>query len=140
MLAATLLTLAGPGSSPAAADSDRGRGGTAARAIPGAAPGAAEVRAAGPCSGKLARRIVFRTGELRVYQSRRYACAFTLAKSPGTPRPMALSIQVHGGRPVVDRGRYSRIAGPRTVHALNRCVRASGSVSGHGASTGWILC
>ncbi|QDY80911.1 hypothetical protein FQU76_10210 [Streptomyces qinzhouensis] len=128
LLAVTALTLAGPGSPPAVAGPDR------------PAAGAYEVRATGPCSGKLARRIAFRTGELRVYQSRRYACAVTYAKSPGKRRPMALSIQVHGGRPVVDRGRYTRQAGPRTVHALNRCVRASGSVAGYGASTGWILC
>ncbi|MFJ8231319.1 hypothetical protein ACIQ9E_15390 [Streptomyces sp. NPDC094448] len=163
LLAVTVLTLAGPGTPPAVAGPDRpaagaggaaavsGAGGAAAASphprTPGFAegifavvPGADEVRAAGPCSGKLARRIVFRTGELHVYKSRRYACAITHAKSPGTPRQMVLSIQAHGGRPVVDRGRYTRQAGPRTVHALNRCVRAYGAVGGYGGSTGWILC
>ncbi|MFF6970705.1 MULTISPECIES: hypothetical protein [Streptomyces] len=154
LLAVTALTLAGPGTPPAVAGPDRPAVATGSAAAtsphlrnPGTAegifavvPGAEEVRAAGPCSGKLARRVVFRTGELRVYKSRRYACAITHAKSPGTPRQMVLSIQAHGGRPVVDRGRYTRQAGPRSVHALNRCVRASGSVGGYGGSTGWILC
>lgn len=37
-------------------------------------------------------------------------------------------------------GRFTKLAGPVTVHALNRCVRASGSIAGTAASTGWILC
>jgi hypothetical protein len=35
---------------------------------------------------------------------------------------------------------FTRQAGPVTVHALNRCVRATGSVSGTSRSTRWILC
>ncbi|MFJ2502132.1 hypothetical protein [Streptomyces sp. NPDC087539] len=45
-----------------------------------------------------------------------------------------------GGNPVVDSGKYTKQAGPVTVHALNRCVRASARISGKSGSTGWILC
>ncbi|MEU5403253.1 hypothetical protein ABZ348_28625 [Streptomyces sp. NPDC005963] len=104
-----------------------------------AAPGGATALASG-CSGRPAKTVRFSTGELRVYRSHRYACAITIAKRPGVRRAMSVSLQPRGGRAVVDEGRYSRKAGPVTVHALNRCVRATGSVAGVGRSTGWILC
>lgn len=53
---------------------------------------------------------------------------------------MRVSLQPRGGGAAVDSGNFTKLAGPVTVHALNRCVRASGSVAGVSASTGWILC
>ncbi|WP_318209918.1 hypothetical protein [Streptomyces sp. SJL17-1] len=106
--------------------------------VPGAGAGTAE--AASVCQGRPARTITFATGELRLYRTRHYACAVTVAKRPGARRPMAVSLQPRGGRPAVRAGRFDRQAGPVTVHALNRCVRASGSVAGQGTSVGWILC
>ncbi|URM92755.1 hypothetical protein LUW75_16605 [Streptomyces sp. MRC013] len=107
-----------------------------------AGPGAAAAQTAGPagCSGRLAKSVRFATGELRVYKNRQYACAVTVAKAPGVRRPMAVTLQPRGGRAVADTGRFTHRAGPVTVHALNRCVRVTGSVSGRGGATGWVLC
>ncbi|MFE5945166.1 hypothetical protein [Streptomyces sp. NPDC056480] len=110
---------------------------TPAPLVPGAAAGTAE--AVSVCQGRPARTIAFATGELRLYRTRHYACAVTVANGGGR-RPMAVSLQPRGGRPAVRAGRFDRQAGPVTVHALNRCVRVSGSVAGRGTSTGWILC
>lgn len=96
--------------------------------------------AASSCSGRPAKTVTFATGQLRVYKSRAYACAVTVAKKPGARRAMRVSLQPRGGHAVVDSGKFTRRAGPVTVHALHRCVRASGSVAGKSASTGWILC
>ncbi|MEU2114895.1 hypothetical protein ABZ567_04395 [Streptomyces sp. NPDC016459] len=108
--------------------------------VPGIGPGAPPADAASVCHGRPARTLVFTTGELRLYKTRHYVCAVTVAKRPGARRPMAVSLQPRGARPAVRAGRFDRQAGPVTVHALNRCVRATGSVAGRGASTGWILC
>ncbi|MBX9425103.1 MULTISPECIES: hypothetical protein [Streptomyces] len=108
--------------------------------VPGAGPGVTPADAASVCHGRPTRTIVFATGELRLYKTRHYACAVTVAKRPGVRRPMSVSLQPRGARPAVRAGRLDRQAGPVTVHALNRCVRAAGSVAGRGASTGWILC
>ncbi|WP_329037460.1 hypothetical protein OHT61_11390 [Streptomyces sp. NBC_00178] len=102
--------------------------------------GTAQADAASGCSGRLARTAKFATGSLRVYESRSYACAVAVAGKPGARRTMRVSLQPRGGRAVVDAGRFTTMAGPVTVHALNRCVRASGSVAGSSVSTGWILC
>ncbi|MFH9615045.1 hypothetical protein ACH4MM_15185 [Streptomyces pratensis] len=102
--------------------------------------GTAPAQAASACSGRLVKTVTFSTGSLRVYKSRAYACAVTVAKKPGARRAMQVSLQPRGGRAVVDSGRFTKLAGPVTVHALNRCVRASGSVGGASGSTGWILC
>ncbi|MEV7424194.1 MULTISPECIES: hypothetical protein [unclassified Streptomyces] len=103
-------------------------------------PGAPAARAASVCSGRPLRTVPFATGEVRIYKGRDYACAITVATKPGKKRSMSISLQPRGGNPVVDSGKYTRQSGPVTVHALNRCVRATGSVSGKSASTGWILC
>lgn len=100
----------------------------------------APAQAAGACSGRPAKTVAFAKGELRVYKSRAYVCAVTVAKRPGARRAMSVKLQARGGRPVVDKGRFTTRAGPVTVYALHRCVRASGSVAGSSASTGWILC
>ncbi|WP_251066511.1 hypothetical protein [Streptomyces sp. ISL-36] len=105
-----------------------------------AGPGAARADAASLCGGRPTKTVAFATGELRLYKSRQYVCALTVAKSPGARRQMSVSLQPRGGLPAVDSGRFTRQAGPVTVHALNRCVRATGSVAGRSASTGWILC
>ncbi|MCX4969486.1 hypothetical protein OHA98_32965 [Streptomyces sp. NBC_00654] len=103
-------------------------------------PTAPAAHAATSCTGRPAKTVAFATGELRVYKSRAYACAVTVAKKPGKRRAMSVSLQPRGGRAVSDSGKYTKLAGPVTVHALNRCVRASGSIGGASASTGWILC
>lgn len=104
-------------------------------------PGVPRADAAGTaCSGRLVKTVKFATGELRVYKNRQYACAVTLATAPGPRRAMSVSVQARGGRAAVDRGAFTRQAGPVTVHALHRYVRASGAVAGRGVSTGWFLC
>ncbi|MEV7088550.1 hypothetical protein AB0O07_22135 [Streptomyces sp. NPDC093085] len=113
---------------------------TATGALVVGAPDAPAAEAASVCSGRPAKTVPFATGELRVYKARGYACALAVAKNPGKRRPMTVSLQARGGRPVVDQGNFTRQAGPVTVHALNRCVRASGEISGKKGSTGWILC
>ncbi|MFE2055946.1 hypothetical protein [Streptomyces sp. NPDC059446] len=102
--------------------------------------GSAPAHAASACSGRLVKTVTFPTGSLRVYKSRAYACAVTVARKPGARRAMRVSLQPRGGHAVVDSGGFTRLAGPVTVHALNRCVRASGAVGGSSGSTGWILC
>lgn len=104
----------------------------------GAVAGSAD--AASVCAGRPRTTVKFATGELRVYKSRAYACATAVAAKPGKRRPMAVTIQPRGGHPVTDSGRYTRQAGPVTVHALNRCVRVSGVVAGGSGRTSWILC
>lgn len=108
--------------------------------LPGPGTGGATAEALSVCQGRPAKTVSFATGELRLYRTRHYVCAVTVAKRPGTRRPMSVSLQPRGGRPAVRAGRFDRQAGPVTVHALNRCVRASGWVAGRGAGTGWTLC
>lgn len=102
--------------------------------------GATGAGAASVCAGRPAKTLTFGTGELRVYKTRSYACALAVAAKPGARRRMSVQIQPRGGRPVIDSGSFTRQAGPVTVHALNRCVRVSGTISGRTGSTGWILC
>ncbi|MEU2248812.1 hypothetical protein [Streptomyces sp. NPDC019224] len=102
--------------------------------------GAGSADAASVCAGRPKKTVKFATGELRVYKSRAYACATAVAAKAGKRRPMAVTIQPRGGHPVTDSGRYTERAGPVTVHALNRCVRVSGTVAGRGGRTSWILC
>ncbi|MFF7181628.1 hypothetical protein [Streptomyces sp. NPDC008121] len=103
-----------------------------------AAPGTAS--AASLCGGRPTKTVPFATGELRLYKNRQYVCALVVAKTPGPRRAMSVSLQPRGGRAAVSSGRFTRQAGPVTVHALNRCVRASGTVDGRSGTTGWILC
>lgn len=102
--------------------------------------GVARTEVASVCSGRPQKTVGFATGELRIYKARGYACALTVAKNPGARRTMTVSLQARGAHPVVDSGNFTQQAGPVTVHALNRCVRVSGTVSGVSASIGWILC
>ncbi|WP_406450270.1 hypothetical protein OG782_12435 [Streptomyces sp. NBC_00876] len=102
--------------------------------------GASSAEAASVCAGRPAKTVKFATGELRVYKTRAYACATAVAYKPGKRRTMSVQIQPRGGRPVADRGSFTQQAGPVTVHALNRCVRASGAIAGKTVRTAWILC
>ncbi|MGW4494123.1 hypothetical protein [Streptomyces sp. NPDC004376] len=104
-------------------------------AAPGA--GAAPRR---DCPGHQVRSLPFRTGVVRLYKRDGYVCAVTVAKAPGAPRLMSLSVQARGNRPVTDKGHYRDHAGPVTVHAGHRCVRVRGAVGRGSVSSGWILC
>ncbi|MFJ2895818.1 hypothetical protein ACIO87_13145 [Streptomyces sp. NPDC087218] len=103
-------------------------------------PAVGSADAVSACTGRLAKTVPFKTGKLHIYKSRSYACAMAVAKESGPRRSMSVTIQARGGSPVTDRGKYTKQAGPVTVHALNRCVRASAKISGASAATGWILC
>ncbi|WWR55191.1 hypothetical protein V1460_30960 [Streptomyces sp. SCSIO 30461] len=110
-----------------------------AGALLAAGPWGPEAEAASGCSGRPVKTVRFATGELRLYKHRAYVCAMTIAKRPGARRAMSVSLQPRGGRAATDKGRFTRHAGPVTVYALHRSVRASGAVAGVGATTGWIL-
>ncbi|MFC8519049.1 hypothetical protein [Streptomyces sp. NPDC057257] len=105
-----------------------------------AAPGSAQA-ADSFCPGRKVRDLPFSTGTVHVYKSNGYVCAVTFPKHSSTAkRPMSVSVQARGNRPVVDKGRYSHHAGPVTVHAGHRCVWIKGSVGSGKVSSGWILC
>ncbi|SEC88237.1 hypothetical protein SAMN04490357_3154 [Streptomyces misionensis] len=104
-----------------------------------AASGTAQA-ASGGCAGHQVRSIPFGSGVTRVYKRGDYVCAVTVARRPGAVRTMSVSVQARGSRPATDSGRYSRHAGPVTVHAGHRCVWIRGSIGGESVSTGWILC
>ena len=103
-----------------------------------AAPGTAQ--AAAVCPGRKAATLPFSTGTVHVFRRGAYVCAYTAPKNPGAKRTMSVSVQARGNRPVVDQGRYTRRAGPVTVHAGHRCVLVKGAVGGGSVSSGWILC
>ncbi|WP_455360131.1 hypothetical protein [Streptomyces sp. SYSU K21746] len=102
--------------------------------------GAPAAQAAPPCAGRLVKKIPFATGQIQLYKTRSHACAVTVARRPGVRQHMSVSVQPRGGRAVKDSGRFTRMAGPVTVHAVNRCVRVAGSVGAKSAASGWILC
>lgn len=103
-----------------------------------AAPGTAQ--AASVCPGREVATLPFSTGTVHVFRRGDYVCAYTAPKTAGAKRPMSVSVQARGNRPVVDKGRYTHRAGPVTVHAGHRCVRVKGAVGGGSVSSGWILC
>ncbi|MDO0927612.1 hypothetical protein QQY24_20155 [Streptomyces sp. TG1A-8] len=100
----------------------------------------ADAEAATACAGREVRSLPFATGTVHLYKRDGYVCAVTVARTPGARRPMSVSVQARGNRPVVDRGTYQYRAGPVTVHAGHRCVRVGGSVGRGSVSSGWILC
>ncbi len=104
------------------------------------APASAQAADASSCAGRKVRTLSFTTGSVQIYKRRGFVCAVTLPKNPGPKRHMMVSVQARGLRPVVDDGRYTRRAGPVTVHAGHRCVRVKGQVGGGSVGTGWILC
>ncbi|MFJ8139300.1 hypothetical protein [Streptomyces sp. NPDC096013] len=101
-----------------------------------AAPGTA--RAASVCPGQEVETLPFSTGTVHVFRRGDYVCAYTVPKRVGARRTMSVSVQARGNRPVVDRGRYTRRAGPVTVHAGHRCVLVKGAVGGGSVSSGWM--
>jgi hypothetical protein len=103
-------------------------------------PGSAQA-AGSYCSGRKIRTLTFSTGSVQVYKRDGYVCAVTVPKKQQSHRrPMSVSVQARGNRPVVDQGSFSHHAGPVTVHAGHRCVRIKGSVGSGSVSSGWILC
>lgn len=112
---------------------------TASGLLAVACPGSAQ--AASYCSGHKVRTVPFATGSVQLYRSDGYVCAMTVPKKQQSQkRPMSVSVQARGNRPVVDAGHFSYHAGPVTVHAGHRCVRIRGSVGSGSVSSGWILC
>ncbi|GHD99223.1 hypothetical protein [Streptomyces alanosinicus] len=105
-----------------------------------ATSGAAQAATGGGCGGREVQTLSFSTGVTHVYNNNGYVCAVTVARKSGRTQTMSVSLQVRGGRPVVDTGRYKYLAGPVTVHAGHRCVWIKGSVGKPGVNTGWILC
>ncbi|WP_234469943.1 MULTISPECIES: hypothetical protein [unclassified Streptomyces] len=102
------------------------------------APGSAQ--AASVCPGREVETLSFSTGTVHVFRRGDYICAYTAPKTTGAKRTMSVSVQARGNRPVVDKGRYVRRAGPVTVHVGHRCVRIKGAVAGGSVGSGWILC
>ncbi|MER7343938.1 hypothetical protein ABT390_00855 [Streptomyces aurantiacus] len=105
-----------------------------------AGPGVGTAAAAAPCPGHKVRTLAFSTGKIVLYKKRGYVCAVTYAKRPGARKTMSVSVQARGSRPVRDKGRYTRLAGPVKVHSGHRCVWVKGSVGAGSISSGWILC
>ncbi|MFJ9627709.1 hypothetical protein ACIRU8_08450 [Streptomyces sp. NPDC101175] len=103
-----------------------------------AAPGSAQ--AASVCPGREVAVLPFSTGAVHVFRRGDYICAYTAPKNLGAKRAMSVSVQARGNRPVVDKGRYTRRAGPVTVHVGHRCVRIKGAVGSGSVGSGWILC
>ncbi|MEU2713463.1 hypothetical protein [Streptomyces sp. NPDC007205] len=105
------------------------------------ASGTAEAGTVSGCAGSEVWTRQFSSGVTHVYRRDGYICAVTVARHSGPARTMSVSVQVRGGRPVVDKGRYQQLAGPVTVHAGHRCVWVKGSVGSSGSvDSGWILC
>ncbi|WP_392967328.1 hypothetical protein [Streptomyces sp. LN245] len=96
--------------------------------------------AASSCSGRKVRTLPFTTGSVQVYKRSGYVCAVTFPGARGSRKPMSVSVQARGGRPVVNSGRFAHHAGPVTLYAGHRCVRVKGSVGSGSVSSGWILC
>ncbi|WP_328669234.1 hypothetical protein [Streptomyces sp. NBC_00328] len=96
--------------------------------------------ASSSCSGRKVRTLPFTTGSVQVYRRSGYVCAVTFPGVRGSRKPMSVSVQARGGRPVVDSGRFAHHAGPVTLYAGHRCVRVKGSVGSGSVSSGWILC
>jgi hypothetical protein len=109
--------------------------GLLALAVPGTAQAAAT-----SCPGREVRTLAFATGSVHVYRDDGYVCAVTTPDHPGHRQPMSVTVQARGNLPVTDRGNFSYLAGPVTVHAGHRCVRVGGSVGTKSVSSGWILC
>lgn len=109
-------------------------------ASPGTADAAEATSAASVCSGRKARTLAFSTGEVRIYRRSGYVCVVTVPKRPGAHQWMSVSVRARGGRPVVDEGRFSKRAGPVTVHAGRRQVWVKGAVGRGSVSSGWIRC
>ncbi|MEU6093410.1 hypothetical protein [Streptomyces sp. NPDC047079] len=111
---------------------------TASGLLAVASPGHAE--AADFCSGRKVRTLSFSTGSVRVYKRDGFVCAVTMAKNTSGRKPMSVSVQARGSRPVTDHGRFTHHAGPVVVHVGHRCVWIRGAVGSGSVSSGWIMC
>ncbi|MFJ4685967.1 hypothetical protein [Streptomyces sp. NPDC088789] len=100
----------------------------------------AEAASTGSCAGRKMRTLPFSTGSVQMFKRGGYVCAVALPRTVGSRKWMSVSVQARGNRPVTDKGRFVRRAGPVTVHAGQRCVRVRGTVGGGSVSSGWILC
>ncbi|MEU6230488.1 hypothetical protein [Streptomyces sp. NPDC047042] len=92
------------------------------------------------CSGRKARTLTFSTGVVHIYRRSGYVCAVTVPKRPGARQWMSVSVRARGSLPVVDEGRFSKRAGPVTVHTGRRQVWIKGAVGRGSVSSGWIRC
>ncbi|MGW3120198.1 hypothetical protein ACWDBW_24150 [Streptomyces sp. NPDC001107] len=103
-----------------------------------AAPGEAQAADSSSCAGRKIRTFTFSTGSVKLYRSGNYLCAITVPKSAGGKRPMMVSLQARGFEPVVDKGMFTRHAGPVRSYVGHRKVWIRGSV-GRGSydSGGW---
>ena len=86
--------------------------------------------ASSPCAGRKVHTFGFSTGAVKLYRSGAYLCALTVPEHPGHRRTMTVSLQVRGFEPVVDKGRFTRYAGPVRAYVGHRTVRVRGSVGG----------
>jgi hypothetical protein len=111
---------------------------TASGLLAVAGPAADAMAAPSSCAGHKVRTFTFSTGSVKLYKSGNYLCAITVPKHPGSRRSMMVSLQVRGFEPVVDKGRFTRHAGPVRTYAGHRKVWIKGSV-GRGSydSHGW---
>ncbi|MDX3454653.1 hypothetical protein PV396_22360 [Streptomyces sp. ME02-8801-2C] len=109
-------------------------------ASPATAEAASTASQLSACSGRKARTLTFSTGVVHIYRRSGYVCAVTVPKRPGARQWMSVSVRARGSRPVVDEGRFSKRAGPVTVHTGRRQVWIKGAVGRGSVSSGWIRC
>jgi hypothetical protein len=104
-----------------------------------AVPSQAQAAAATKCEGRKIRTYTFSTGSLRIYKDGGYLCGITVPKRVGAPRFMLVSIQARGSHPAVDKGEYTKRAGPVRVYVGHRKVWLKARVgSGSYDSKAWI--
>ena len=89
---------------------------------------------ASACAGRLLKTVKFATGELRVYKNRALRLRrHRLQQAGHAARHVRSRSSARRPRRRRQAARFTRQAGPVTVHALNRCVRATGAISGRRA-------
>ncbi|SDK97172.1 hypothetical protein SAMN05421806_11559 [Streptomyces indicus] len=102
-----------------------------------AGPFSGDAHAASRCTGRKVADLRFSTGNVQVYRSGGYLCAMTYAKHRGPLRPMAVSIQARGSRPVVKSGLHRASVGPVRTHVGHRKVWIKGAVGRGKVSKAW---
>ncbi|WSJ91293.1 hypothetical protein OG430_30810 [Streptomyces sp. NBC_01304] len=102
-------------------------------------PGTGTAQAAGRCKGHKVDTLWFSTGSVKIYRSGNKLCALTVAKRTGSKKPMMVSIQARGHRPVTISGKAKKYMGGVTVTAgRTRPVWVRGSVGAGKVSDGWL--
>jgi hypothetical protein len=111
---------------------------TASGVLALAAPGEAQAAAPSSCTGHKIKTFPFSTGSVKLYKNGNYLCAVTVPSSGRGARPMMVSLQVRGFLPLVDKGQFTKHAGPVRSYVGHRKVWIKGSV-GRGSydSGGW---